>query len=124
MAPAAPSLRDRESRQATVDLGREGDGARTREKGPDLGPRVGDPRLEAVLVEPPGRFEIVETEFAQDGARTRHRAVRWQLGRDAITGWPAALLTLASGIGLLVFRINATWLIVAGALAGLILRLG
>jgi chromate transporter len=49
--------------------------------------------------------------------------VCWQLGRDAITGWPAALLTLVSGIGLLVFRVNATWLIVAGALAGLFLRL-
>jgi chromate transporter len=46
--------------------------------------------------------------------------VTWQLGRAAVRDWPTALLT-ASAVLLLRYRVNSTWLIAGGALAGLLL---
>lgn len=51
-------------------------------------------------------------------------AVTWQLGRGAIADVPTTLLAFSSGVALLVFRVNSTWLVVAGALAGIALRGG
>jgi chromate transporter len=46
--------------------------------------------------------------------------VAWQLGRAAIVDVPTALLALGSVVLLLRFRVNATWLVLAGAALGLI----
>jgi chromate transporter len=48
--------------------------------------------------------------------------VAWVLGRDAIVdGWTVAL-ALASALLLLRRRVNATWLVLGGALAGLVIK--
>lgn len=47
--------------------------------------------------------------------------VCWRLGRDAIAGPATALLAAASAVLLVAFRVNATWVIAGGALAGLLL---
>jgi chromate transporter len=46
--------------------------------------------------------------------------VTWELGRVAIVGPATAALTVTSGVVLLTSRINAAWLILGGALAGLL----
>jgi chromate transporter len=50
-------------------------------------------------------------------------AVTVQLGRSALTGWLPLLLGLVSAVCLFRFRINATWLILGGAAAGLLASL-
>jgi chromate transporter len=48
-------------------------------------------------------------------------AVTWQLGRASLTGPIAILITLIS-LGLLIrFKINSTWLIVSGAIIGIVI---
>jgi chromate transporter len=49
--------------------------------------------------------------------------VSWQLGRAAIVDLPTALLALISAVMLIRFELNSVWLILAGAFAGLVLRL-
>ena len=46
--------------------------------------------------------------------------VTWQLGRAAIHDMLTALLAIISAVVLLLFQINATWLVIAGAAIGLI----
>jgi chromate transporter len=46
-----------------------------------------------------------------------------QLGRAALIDWPTALLCLASGVLLIRFKINSTWLIAGGALTGWLVQL-
>jgi chromate transporter len=45
-----------------------------------------------------------------------------EVGRAAIVDLPTALLALASGVLLVLFKINSTWLVLAGALAGWLVR--
>ncbi|MBI2223307.1 MAG: hypothetical protein HYU53_19120 [Acidobacteria bacterium] len=45
--------------------------------------------------------------------------VTWQLGRSALADPLAILLAAAALLALLVWRVNSTWLIAAGAVAGL-----
>jgi chromate transporter len=47
--------------------------------------------------------------------------VTWQLGRASIVNVPTALLALGAGVLLATRRVNAAWLIVGGALAGIAL---
>jgi chromate transporter len=47
--------------------------------------------------------------------------VTWQLGRASIVNVPTALLAVGAGVLLATRRVNAAWLIVAGALAGIAL---
>ena len=47
--------------------------------------------------------------------------VTWQLGWSAVRDWPTALLAVASGVLLLRYRVNSTWLVAAGALLGILL---
>jgi chromate transporter len=47
-------------------------------------------------------------------------AVTVQLARHAIVDVPSALLAVGAAVALLRFRVNATWLVAAGALAGLL----
>ena len=44
--------------------------------------------------------------------------VTWQLGRAAIVDWVTAALALAAAVLLLATRLNSTWLVAGGALAG------
>jgi chromate transporter len=46
--------------------------------------------------------------------------VAWQLGRAAIVDVPTALLATGCVVLLLRFRVNATWLVLAGAALGLL----
>ena len=48
--------------------------------------------------------------------------VTWQLGRAAVVDWPTA--ALAAGAAALLFwrRVNSAWLVIGGALAGLLLH--
>jgi chromate transporter len=48
--------------------------------------------------------------------------VTWQLGRASIVDLPTALLDLIAGVLLWTFRVNATLLILAGGLAGMLLH--
>jgi chromate transporter len=48
--------------------------------------------------------------------------VTWQLGHAAIRDGVTLLLALASAVLLLRFRINSAWLVLGGALAGLLTR--
>jgi chromate transporter len=45
-----------------------------------------------------------------------------QLGRSAIVDWRTASLAALSVLLLLPFRLNPTWLIVGGALVGLVVK--
>jgi chromate transporter len=47
-------------------------------------------------------------------------AVTYQLGRSAIVDWLTIALAVASAILLLRFRINSAWLVLGGALAGIV----
>ena len=46
-----------------------------------------------------------------------------QLGRAALIDWPTALLCLVSGVLLIRYRINSTWLLAGGALSGWLVQL-
>jgi chromate transporter len=46
--------------------------------------------------------------------------VTWQLGRTAIHDWITAALAVMSAVVLFAFKVNATWLVVVGALVGLL----
>ncbi len=48
--------------------------------------------------------------------------VTWQIARAAIVDAPSALVAAAAAIFLIAFRINSTWLVLGGAIAGLLLR--
>ena len=48
-------------------------------------------------------------------------AVTLQLARESITGIPSVVLALASAVLLLRYRVNSTWLILGGAVLGLVL---
>ena len=50
--------------------------------------------------------------------------VTWQLGRLAIVDVATAAVAIGSGVLLLCFQLNATWLIVAGAAIGMVLGMG
>jgi chromate transporter len=45
--------------------------------------------------------------------------VTWQLGRAAVVDVPTALLALGAAVLLLRYRVNSTWLVLFGALAGI-----
>jgi chromate transporter len=51
-------------------------------------------------------------------------AVTWELGRAAIVDWLTAALALAAALLLVRFKVNSTWLIAGGAIAGLVYHLG
>jgi chromate transporter len=51
-------------------------------------------------------------------------AVTCELGRAAIVDWLTAALALAAALLLVRFKVNSTWLIAAGAIAGLAYHLG
>jgi chromate transporter len=46
--------------------------------------------------------------------------VTWQLGWSAIRDWTTALLAVASAVLLLRYRVNSSWLVLGGALAGML----
>jgi chromate transporter len=46
--------------------------------------------------------------------------VTWQLGRAALIDLPTAILFLASALLLILFRLNSSWLVLGGALVGLL----
>jgi chromate transporter len=46
--------------------------------------------------------------------------VTWQLGRAALTDWTAVALALVSGGLLIRFRVNSAWLVLGGAVIGLV----
>jgi chromate transporter len=46
--------------------------------------------------------------------------VSWQLGRASIVGWETAVLAMASLVALVRFRINSAWLVLAGAVIGIL----
>ena len=48
--------------------------------------------------------------------------VAWQLGRTAIHSLPTLLLALVSGILLFRFKVNSAWLVLLGALVGMVVR--
>ena len=47
--------------------------------------------------------------------------VTWQLGRAALVDWPTVTLAAISAALLIRFKLNATWLVIAGAVMGLLL---
>jgi chromate transporter len=49
--------------------------------------------------------------------------VTWQLGGSAVSDLPTAFLAVTSAVLLLRFRLNSSWLVLGGALAGLAVRL-
>jgi chromate transporter len=49
--------------------------------------------------------------------------VGWQFGRAALVNVPAILLAVVTAILVFRYKINSTWLVLAGALAGILLRL-
>ena len=49
--------------------------------------------------------------------------VTWRLGQDAIIDLPTAFLALGSAILLIGFRWNTLWLVMGGAIIGLLLRM-
>jgi chromate transporter len=50
--------------------------------------------------------------------------VSWQLARTSIVDFVTATIALVSAIALIRFRINSTWLVLMGALAGLLFHSG
>jgi chromate transporter len=48
--------------------------------------------------------------------------VCYQLGRAALIDIPTALLALVAAAVLALFRLNSAWLVLGGAVAGLVLR--
>lgn len=47
-------------------------------------------------------------------------AVTFELGRDALVDWVTVVLAIASAVFLIRFKVNSTWLILGGALVGLL----
>ncbi|CAG1012621.1 putative chromate transport protein [Anaerolineae bacterium] len=47
-------------------------------------------------------------------------AVTFELGRDALVDWVTVILAIASAVLLIRFKVNSTWLILGGALVGLL----
>jgi chromate transporter len=47
-------------------------------------------------------------------------AVTFELGRAALVDLPTVLLALASAVLLMRYRVNSAWLVLAGALIGLL----
>jgi chromate transporter len=50
-------------------------------------------------------------------------AVSYQLGRSAIVDWLTAGLVAVSAVLLLGFRINSAWLVLGGAIIGIVTRM-
>jgi chromate transporter len=50
--------------------------------------------------------------------------VTWQLARNSLTHPLSIILLLLSGIFILKYHVNTTWLILAGALSGILFRCG
>ena len=50
-------------------------------------------------------------------------AVTWQLGRSAIVDWLTAVLAIVAAIVLVRWKINSAWLVIAGAIVAVIVRL-
>ena len=48
--------------------------------------------------------------------------VTWHLGRNAVVDFPTILLTVMSAILLIRFRLNSLWLVLGGALVGLLVH--
>jgi chromate transporter len=46
--------------------------------------------------------------------------VAWSLGRSAVIDPPTSLLALVSAVLLIRFRLNSLWLVLGGALTGLL----
>ena len=51
-------------------------------------------------------------------------AVTWRLAQSAVVDIPTAFLAAAAAVGLISWKLNSTWLILGGALAGWLLRAG
>ncbi len=49
-------------------------------------------------------------------------AVSWHLGRAAIIDWPTATLAFVAAVLLIRYRVNSAWLILAGGLGGIAIR--
>ena len=49
--------------------------------------------------------------------------VTWRLGRDAVIDLPTALAAIASAVLLMRFRLNSLWLVLGGAIMGLMVHL-
>jgi chromate transporter len=49
--------------------------------------------------------------------------VAWRLGRDAVIDLPTALAALASAILLMRWRVNSLWLVLGGAISGLLVHM-
>jgi chromate transporter len=49
-------------------------------------------------------------------------AVTWELGTDAIVDWLTATLAIAAAVLLIRFRVNSAWLVLGGALVGLLVH--
>ena len=47
--------------------------------------------------------------------------VAWQLARAAVVDWPSAVLTLASAVLLLRFKLNSVWIVLGGGALGLLI---
>ena len=50
-------------------------------------------------------------------------AVTWQLGRAALVDVPTALLAVIAAVALIVFRMNSVWLLLGGAVLGVLMAL-
>jgi len=48
--------------------------------------------------------------------------VSYQLGRSAIVDWPTVLLAIASAVLLLRYKMNSAWLVLGGAMIGIVAR--
>ena len=49
-------------------------------------------------------------------------AVTWLLGRDAIVDPLTGIVAIAAAVLLIRFRVNSTWLVLAGAIVGLVVN--
>lgn len=47
--------------------------------------------------------------------------VTFRLGYDALRGWPAWVISLASLAVLLRWKVNPAWIVLAGGIAGLVI---
>lgn len=49
--------------------------------------------------------------------------VGWQLARAVLVNWPGIVLSLASAILVFRYKVNSAWLVLGGALAGILLQI-